>query len=459
MKFIQNRVTLKVTNNTHKTVTFDPTEMIGVLDLRSLGYYKIKQGMLQQNLSEHYHFEPADTVCDQFNRFVNFLLKKEEEESKENYLWLDKNDERKYMTDREILDKYINLDNACLTRMEKEQVRDLLYEYKDALSLRDEIGTWPNIEVEIDFMDKTPFFTRPFHAKEEDKIILDKEMKRLCYLGILKEGFSAYSSPVILISRKITQEKRVVTDFRHLNMCIAKNNLAYPLFKDTFTLLGSSRCEVLSVLDLKDAFHSPRLTENSKRCCGILLYFGSASYLYQRMPMGLNISPAIWQSYINAMLDCLESRKYCETIMDDLLLFTPKKPSHFAKIEDLLKALCKNGLKISPKKCQLFNTELQYMGNIIFIKDKRVCVKPLRSRLEAIQKLKTPTMIKGCRSFARMVNFISIFCLELQKLLKPIHDLTRKGRQFIWEEEQKSAEQKSRLQNPPILSRFSLFTE
>ena len=64
----------------------------------------------------------------------------------------------------------------------------------------------------------------------------------MCYLGILKEGFSAYSSPVMLISRKMTKDKRVVTDFRHLNMHIAKNNLAYPLLKDTFSML-----EVLNV--------------------------------------------------------------------------------------------------------------------------------------------------------------------------------------------------------------------
>ena len=66
----------------------------------------------------------------------------------------------------------------------------------------------------MDITDKTPFFIRPYHVKEEDKSILDKEMKRLCYLGILKEGFSAYSSPVMLISRKMTQDKRVVTYFR-----------------------------------------------------------------------------------------------------------------------------------------------------------------------------------------------------------------------------------------------------
>ena len=75
----------------------------------------------------------------------------------------------------------------------------------------------------------------------------------------------------------------------------------------------------------KGCFHLLRLSENSKRYCDILLCFGSSSYLYQRMPMGLNISPSIWQSYINAILDCLESKKYCEAIMDDLLLFTHQR--------------------------------------------------------------------------------------------------------------------------------------
>ena len=276
-----------------------------------------------------YHFESVSTVCDQFNRLINTLRKEEEETySIDKYPWLDDSDKRKHMTDMEILDKYIDLEGSCLTKWEKQKLRNLIYEYKDAFSLRDEIGMCPNIKVEIDVTDNSPFFIRPFHAKEEDKAILDKEMKRLCYLGIFQEGFSAYSSPVMLISRKMTQDKRVVTDFRHLNMRIAKNNLAYPLLKDMFTLLGGSNCEVLSVLDLKDAFHSLRLTENFKKYCGILPYFGSTSYLYQRMPMGLNIFPTVWQSYINAILSCLSNKKYCEAIMDDLLLFTPNKQMH-----------------------------------------------------------------------------------------------------------------------------------
>ena len=183
--------------------------------------------------------------------------------------------------------------------------------------------------------------------------------------------------------------------------------------------------------------------------------------------MGLNISPAVWQSYINAILNSLSSRKYCEAIMNDLLLFTPSKEAHYYKLEELLKALCKNGLKISPKKCQLFKTELQYMGNTMFIKDRQVHVKPIRSRKKAIQQFKPPTNVKDCRSFAGMVNFVSIFCPELQKLLKPIYELTRNDRYFIWGKEWQEAfdEIKARLQESPVLSmpdkrgRFTLYSD
>ena len=471
LKFTCNKAILDVMNKGKDTMILRPEEMIGIIDLRSLGYYKIKQGILQQNLSRYYRFEKAEKLCEYFNKFVNTLKKEREQKSlTDKYPWVDPEDERRHMMDREILEKYINLNNSCLDKEEKTKVMDILFKYREAFSLRDEIGTCPNIEVEIDGTDKSPFFIRPYHVREEDKAFIDKEMKQLCYMGIVKEGFSAYSSPMMLISRKLTKDKRVVTDFRHLNVRIAKNNLAYPLVRDMFSVLGNSKCEVLSVLDLKDAFHSPRLSENSKRYCGILPYFGSSSYLYQRMSMGLNISPSIWQSYINAILDCLQSRKYCEAIMDDLLVFTPSNETHKNKLEDLLKALLKNGLKVSPKKCQLFNTIIdtwEYMGNEIFIENKKVCVKPLRSRLEAIQKLQQPKTPKGCRSFAGVVNFLSMFCPELQKLLKPIYDLTRKGRPFNWGKEQQVSfdEIKNRLIKPPELympnktGRFHLYSD
>ena len=465
LKFMHNKAVLDVKNAGKDTMILNPREMIGIVDIRSLGYYEIKQGILQQNLSRYYRFEEASKPCEYSNKFVDTLKKdREQTSSVDKYPWLDPDDERR---NQEILEKCINLETSCLNKEEKLKVMDMLYKYKKAFCLRDEIGTCPNIEVEIEITDKSPFFIRPYHVREEDKAVIDKEMKRLCYMGILKEGFLAYSSPVSLISRKLTKDKRVVIDFIHLNVRIAKNNLAYPLVRDTFSVLWNSKCEVLSVLDLKDAFHSLRLSENLRKYCGILPYFGSSSYLYQRMPMGLNISPSIWQSYINAILDCLQSMKYCEAIMDDLILFTPSKESHINKLEDILSVLLKNGLKVSPKKCQLFKTSLQYMGNEIFIENKKVCMKPLRNRLEAIQKLQPPKTPKGCRSFARVINFLSMFCPELQKLLKPIYDLTRKGTPFYWGKEQQDSfmEIKQRLMKPPVLhmpnktGRFHLYSD
>ena len=76
--------------------------MLGILDLRSLGYYKIKQGIPQQNLSKYYRFKLADVLCEQFNKFTNTLKKKRKKEMREKYPLLDPSDERKYMSDREI---------------------------------------------------------------------------------------------------------------------------------------------------------------------------------------------------------------------------------------------------------------------------------------------------------------------------------------------------------------------
>ena len=130
--------------------------MVEFLDLRSVRYYKIKQGILQQNLSRNYRFESADVLCKQFNIFVN-ILKKEKEKTKERYSMLEQDGENRNMSDREILDKYIDIENSCLSDSEKKQVIDMLYEYKDTFILRDEIGTCLNIEVEIDVTYMSPF--------------------------------------------------------------------------------------------------------------------------------------------------------------------------------------------------------------------------------------------------------------------------------------------------------------
>ena len=101
LKFVRNTASLDVTNISFKMVIFNSQEMFSILDLRSIGYYKIKYGVSQQTHSKYCRFESVDLLCEQFNKFVN-TLKKEKEETKAKYPWLDKDDKRRSMSDRDI---------------------------------------------------------------------------------------------------------------------------------------------------------------------------------------------------------------------------------------------------------------------------------------------------------------------------------------------------------------------
>ena len=217
-------------------------------------------------------------------------------------------------------------------------------------------------------------------------------------------------------------------------------------------MLGRAQCEVLSCVDLKEVFHSLPLTPEAKEFCGILPYFGNPHFRYEVLPMGLAISPQVWIDYIESILCDMANKQDYIAIMDDLLIHG-FKGNHLDRLEALFKALIKHGLKLNPKKCQLFMKHLTYMENVFHINGSIISITPLQSRIEAIQKLQPPTNVKGCKSFCGVVNYLSIFCRHLQKLLKPIYDLTKKGRPFVWQEEQQLAFDtiKERMINPPIL--------
>ena len=132
-KFIRNKATLDITNNTRETILFDKKMSIGILDLRLLGYYKIKQGVLQQNLNKYFQFEDANKICTDFNRLIEKQRQEEKNDSEERYPWLEEDDERKYMTDKEILDRYINLKDSCLNKKERKQVMESCMNIKMSL--------------------------------------------------------------------------------------------------------------------------------------------------------------------------------------------------------------------------------------------------------------------------------------------------------------------------------------
>ena len=233
---------------------------LGVLDLRSVGYFKVSyQKMITMAESRQtfkmYHYqqvrkEPKEHI-DEYFRMSKVDSKEKHQKSSKNtrgntdkYPWLAKDDPRRHQTGAEILYEKIDLKESALSKKEKAKLMKLILKYRDAFSLRDEIGECPNLVADIKVIDESPFFVTPFPLSETDKPFMDKQMERLVSLGILTKNSTSHTSPVMLITRKLTNDKRPVVDFRLLNTRILRRNTSIPLMSDVLSILGNSECEV-----------------------------------------------------------------------------------------------------------------------------------------------------------------------------------------------------------------------
>ena len=227
---------LDLVNTSKTTMLFSTDSALGIVDIRSLGFYNIKLATLQYNLSKllpQYNKIAADHAEQIKTKHVpkhgshvqHVSQQKLQQSADDPYPWLDSQDSRRDMSDEEILRKYIDLNQSILNDSDKEELMQIILKHKSAFSLRDEIGECPNIKIDIDVIDESPFFVRPFPISEEDKPIMDKQMQRLCSLKILSRNTTRHTSPVMLITRKVTKDKRPVVDFRLLNTSVTNISL------------------------------------------------------------------------------------------------------------------------------------------------------------------------------------------------------------------------------------------
>ena len=374
--YLNNQSILQIINNTDETNHYTPQLSMGIVDIQSLGYYNVtKSIMFFDKRGNTKMIPPPYTVpklhphnyyktC-QSKHFGDPIsnVQSNKQAGTDPYLWLDSDDPRRGMTDEEILEKYIDLSSSDLNIGERSTLMNIIKSHKEAFSLRDKIGKCPNIKIDKDVVDDSSFFVRPFPIHAEDKPLMDKYMGKLVSFGILSKNILTHTSPVMLVARKETRNKRPVVNFRLLNIRIMRRNPATHLLRDIFKILGRSKCEVLSCVDLKDAFHSLSLTDKAKEFCGIIPYFGNAHYRYEVLPMRLSISPQVWITYIENLLEGIFNRQSYIAIMDDLMLHGLKS-QHMTLFENLLKSLISHGLKLSPRKCQLFMKHLVYLGNV-----------------------------------------------------------------------------------------------
>ena len=127
------------------------------------------------------------------------------------------------------------------------------------------------------------------------------------------------------------------------------------MVRDCIEQLGRKKCHYLSTIDLQDTFHTLRLALSSQKYCGITPYYGSPTYHYLCIGMGMSVSPQIWQQFVDLVFqdDLIKCKQNFDVIMDDTFIHSTAE-EHMDDLIDLFKVLRKYGLKLSPHKCQFF---------------------------------------------------------------------------------------------------------
>jgi hypothetical protein len=274
-----------------------------------------------------------------------------------------------------------------LTKDEQEKLKTLLKRYEHLFD--GSLGTWVGEDYDIELRsDATPYHARAFPVPRVHEHTLRQEVERLCQIGVLKKvNRSEWAAPTFIIPKK-DGSVQFISDFRELNKRIKRK--PFPIPKTQDLLLKLEGFQYATSLDLNMGYYHIELSPNSKRLCTIVLPWGK--YEYQKLPMGLNNSPDIFQEKMSTLMAGL---KFVRTYIDDLLVMTMSTwDDHLQCLELVFKRLLQAGLKVNAKKSFFGRTELEYLGYWI----TRDGIQPVSKKVEAIKNIAPPKT----RSYANL---------------------------------------------------------
>ena len=450
---------LKVSNVTDKPINLSKHLSVGYINTNDLGLVFCEPDdeitnqylgsiKVDSNIKECKHSNPPDARIDRE------ALKQQKSQL---YPFLDPDDPKLSMTNTEVLEKEIHLENSRLSSRGKAELKKILVKHSDAFALHSEVGTCTDSNIKFELKENDGLFIRPYVTSTADKEVMLKEVEKLVKMGILKKARTSYLSPLLLVRHPVTRKPRVVTDFRKLNELIKKEHVPVPMARDAVDAIGRSEAKFITILDIKAAYHSLLLAHECQDYTGVCPFPGGPTYKYSRVPMGLRISGSQFNQYMENIMDrdLPNWRDFLFIIQDDMAIHSKTEQQHIRDIEKVLKVIKNHGLKLAADKAQIALPSITYMGFIItYDKNGNPVMKAEKKKSEAIQKFPQPKTVKDVRSLAGMVNYLAKFLPKLQDIMKPIYHLTKKSAKFEWgPEQQKSFELlKHYLQKAPVLS-------
>ena len=312
---------------------------------------------------------------------------------------------------------------------ERQKLAEILETHK--ASFQGGIGRFPGPPYDLVLMnnDAPPVHLKPYPIAHS---LLDKtkaEVERMVQFGILSRVFkSRWASPSFPIV-KPNGNVRIVTDVRQVNQRIVRHPYPIPKLSDLFHRIDGFTH--MSALDLSLGFYHVELSAQSKEICTTIFPWGK--YRYERLPMGLSVSPDIFQHKMDELLGDLP---FVLIYIDDILIFTKGTVSdHLLHLDVVLGRMAEASLQISLPKSHFFAKEAKYLGFILSSEG----IRPDPKKIKAVEALAVPKTRKQLRSFIGFCSFIRETINRYSELTAPLTSLLSPKKKFEWKQEHTAA--------------------
>lgn len=359
--------------------------------------------------------------------------------------------ETKHIKDKEdrIPQLLKELDLGHLSETEKRHILQICTKYADIFCLENDNLTITDIYSPVIKVKKEaqPIYSKPYKLPHTQKVEVEEQIRKMVEDQIIERATSAWNSPILLVPKKSSGDKkkwRLVIDYRKLNVVIEDDKFPLPNIDDIIDALAGAK--YFSHLDLSQGYYQCLLRPEDRPVTAFAT--PSGQYQMTRLPMGLKISPSSFSRLMTIAMSGLDMTK-CLVYLDDIIVFGKSIEEHNKNLIDVFEKLRKVNLKLNPKKCNFFKTELLYLGHLISAEG----IKPDPAKIDAVKRWPTPTNADEVKRFVAFANYYRKHIKNFAQLCTPLNCLTRKGVQFIWSDECDQAFDtlKKKFMNPPVL--------
>ena len=264
-------------------------------------------------------------------------------------------------------------------------------------------------------------------ADEERQVIENMEKQ-----GIIRKSYSCWSSPLCLV-RKKNGKVRPCIDYRAVNKVTQTDNFPIPRTRDCLDAVAGAK--VFSTFDVTSSYHQIPVQEEDIPKTAFITKYGL--YEHCTMPMGMKNSSATFQRCMEAALHGLQWIT-CLIYLDDVVVFASSFEEHLERVDVVLDRIEMAGLKLKPEKCHIFKESVHFLGNVI----SAVGVCPSPDNVAKIQQFAVPKDVSQVRALVGMGSYYRRHIKDFSGMMKPVIDLTKKGKEFKWTEQCQEAFEK-----------------